>query len=1031
MGPHTDIKNFNPFPGLRPFDSEESDWFFGRDVEMEEIYTKLLGNRFVTLIGPSGCGKSSLINCGVIPLVSHHHIDGESDWRIISFRPGNDPIGNLAIAIAGELSATGQQNVDWKTIQSELFDNPDGIGAALRKFISNPEEKVLLVIDQFEEVFRLAARGKKEIVAASVAKFVGLMVEVINQPDENIFSIISLRSDFIGDCSRYHGLTQLINNSNYLMPELSPDNYRKAIESPIISAGAKIDPQLLSAILYDLGGRPDQLPVLQHVMMRTWAQWQKMDDPGRPVSIADYESVGKLSNAMSDHANKTYEELSLREKKICEVMFKAITEKGSDNRGLRNPSSVYTIKYVAGCTGDELFEVIEKFRHPSGSFITPLQNIPLTDETVIDLSQEILIRLWDRLHDWVDEEAASAKMYLRLSDASAMYQQGKTGLWKPPDLQLAINWREQRKPTLAWAERYNPAFERATVFLRTSERKYIEEEANKLRLQKKRIRKIRIIASGLGIAALISISYVFLTMERQAEADRLAKNAEIRMIQAVMDKEKADSSSVVASVQRDLAYSSARKASQKAEEANVKIKISENMRLQAEREAAEALQLQNMALEQSDSAKRVSLLSDQNAKIATEQKNEALRLRMLSVGKTVSVKSVLLQGQKELQALLAFQGYLFNKRNNGPENDADIYAGLYNVARQNGSSQYKSFIGHNGDIRSIAFVPGKNEFFTSGSDGQVLKWSLDGSEKTFHVIYSGGDIINVLAVSPDASWLACGSENSSIRMIPLKGIDKSFEMKGHNGKIKSLIFSFDSKQLYSAALDGKVLKWEIAARTYTDVTTGLTQITSIDISYNGNYLAGVRSDGTAVIWDPGKISDNFSIETAGKNIKVVKFNPDNNILALGDAYGNVELWDINLRRKVSEVKAHTAPINDIKFNPKLNQMATTGNDNMLKIYNIRDPYDLTEPPVTLADNDGLIFVIEFSPDSRAIIAGSSGGGRNIVSRPTHVDYLFPEICNCVSRNMSQDEWNTYVGKDIAYERTCQGKSFNIKIEPIK
>ena len=81
--------------------------------------------------------------------------------------------------------------------------------------------------------------------------------------------------------------------------------------------------------------------------------------------------------------------------------------------------------------------------------------------------------------------------------------------------------------------------------------------------------------------------------------------------------------------------------------------------------------------------------------------------------------------------------------------------------------------------------------------------------------------MNVLAVSPDAGWLACGSENSSIRMIPLKGTDKSFEMNGHKGKIKSLVFSFDSKQSYSAALDGKVLKWEIAARTYTDVTTGL------------------------------------------------------------------------------------------------------------------------------------------------------------------------------------------------------------------
>ncbi len=255
-----------------------------------------------------------------------------------------------------------------------------------------------------------------------------------------------------------------------------------------------------------------------------------------------------------------------------------------------------------------------------------------------------------------------------------------------------------------------------------------------------------------------------------------------------------------------------------------------------------------------------------------------------------------------MQALLAFQAYLFNKKNDGPDNDADIYAGMYNAARQNGSSQYKAFRGHSGDIRSIAFIPGQNDFFTSGSDGQVLRWSLNGSEKTFQVVYSGGDIINVLAVSPDAGWLACGSENSSIKMIPLKGTDESFEMNGHNGKIKSLIFSFDSKQIYSAALDGKVLRWEIAARTYTDVTTGLTQIMSIDISYNGKYLAGVKSDGTAVVWDPGKISDNFSIPTAGKNIKVVRFNPDKNLLALGDADGNVELWDIALRRKISEVK---------------------------------------------------------------------------------------------------------------------------------
>ena len=579
------------------------------------------------------------------------------------------------------------------------------------------------------------------------------------------------------------------------MPELNPENYRKVIEGPIVNAGARIDQQLVTTILNDLGGRPEQLPALQHVMQRTWSHWERMNEPGRPVSVADYESVGKLSSAMSDHANEIYERLSTRGRRICEVMFKAITEKSQDNRGLRNPMTVSAIRYIAGCSGDELIEVIDKFRHSSESFISPLPDVVLTDDTVIDLSQEILIKLWERSRDWVEEEASSASMYLRLSEASAMYQQGKTGLWKLPDLQLAINWREQFKPTLAWAERYNPAFERAMVYLRTSERKYIEEEANKLRLQKKRVRKIRIIASGLAIIALLSIVYTFYAIERSKEAARMAKYSQTLMIQAVRDRERSDSSSFVAIEQRDMADSTARLATQKVEEAYVRVKIYEDRNQKAERAAEEALKLQNLAIEQSDSAKQVILLADENARLATEQKNEALRLRMLSVGKTVSLKSMMLQGQKELQALLAYQAYLYNKKNNGLDNDADIYAGLYNVARQNGSSQYKTFKGHNGDIRSIAFIPGQNDFFTSGSDGQVLRWSLNGSDRTFQVIYSGGDIINVLAVSPDANWLACGSENSSIRMIPLKGTDKTFEMNGHKGKIKSLVFSFDSKQI--------------------------------------------------------------------------------------------------------------------------------------------------------------------------------------------------------------------------------------------
>jgi WD40 repeat protein len=389
------------------------------------------------------------------------------------------------------------------------------------------------------------------------------------------------------------------------------------------------------------------------------------------------------------------------------------------------------------------------------------------------------------------------------------------------------------------------------------------------------------------------------------------------------------------------------------------------------------------------------------------------------------------QGQKDLQTLLAYQAYLFYKTNNGPENDADIYAGLYNVARQYGSPGYKSLKGHNGGIKSIAFVPGNNEFFTSGYDGQIIKWSLEGKEQSLQVIYSGNEIIEVLSVSPDASWLACGNANSSIKMIPLKGNNVGYEMTGHTGKITSLIFSFDGKHLYSASLDGKVLRWDLTARTSTNVNTGSVEITSIDISSNGNYLAGISRDGNVVVWNPENRSDNFRIETAGKNINVIRFNPENNLLAIGDVTGNVELWDINSHKKISEVKAHSAQVNDIQFNTTLKQMATAGNDKTLKIFNIKDPADLTEPPVTFTDDEGFVLVMKFSPDGKLIVSGAYEGSQNLISRASHVDNLVRDICNIVSRNMTQNEWNIYVGKDIPIEKTCQDKSYNIKVDAIK
>jgi WD40 repeat protein len=1031
MGPKRDNKKINPFPGLRPFAPEDSNLFFGRESESDEVISKLLKNRYITVIGSSGNGKTSLIYGGVIPKIRDKKIRESSLWKVVSSRPGNDPFGNLAGALSEGISDQGLKSADKDQILSDLLNDKVTLSDLLRKFTGKHDENILIVIDQFEDIFRNISPSKPENSEETKTKFVDFLVNTLTKSDLNIFFIISISSEYMGGCSHYKGLTMLINNSNYLLPEMTAENYRSVIEGPINYAGAKIDSGLVESLLTEIASRPFPLPVLQLAMLRTWERWRELEQPDKPLSSKDYELAGDVTNVVSLLAEEVYEELNQRGKEICAALFKTITGKGSDNKGLRNPADLKTIRSIAKCSDVEILSVIDKFRQRSVSILLPPDNIVLTENSLIDLQNECLTGLWKRLKNWVDDEAASKEMYMRLSEVSALYQQGKAGLLRSPDIEAAILWRNSYKPTLDWAVQYNPAFERAMVYLRTSEKSYLIDEQNKKNSQTRNAKRNRFITRILSIAILISSGIILYAYGQKLAAERQSRLSENGRVEAVKGKELADSFALIVLEQKIISDSTASASFKMAEEAKQQKIVSDVQKSFAEKNAREALLQKKLLAQKSDSMKAASIRAEQNAKLAIEQRSETQRLRMLSIGRSMSLKSLQLAGQKDIQTLLAYQAYIFNKRNNGQGNDADIYSGLYNAGLQYDGLNYHSFKGHNGDIRSIAFLPGKKEFFTSGNDGQVLKWSLENRDQTLQVVYSGSDIIEVLAVSPDASWLACGSSNSSIRMIPLKGNISGYEMTGHKGGIKSLIFSYDGKYLYSAALDGKVLKWDIAARTSINVATGSMEITSIDISSMGNYLAGISADGSVVVLNQEHNTENFSIETTGRNIKVVRFNPENNLLALGDADGTVELWDVNLRKKLSEVKAHGGQVNDIRFNTALKQMATSGNDKKLKIFNINDPADLTEPPVTLADNQGFVLVMQFSPDGQMIVSGESGGGNNVIGRPTHVDYLVSDICNMISRNMTQEEWNNYVAKDIPLEKTCQGKNFNIKVEPIK
>lgn len=532
--------SFNPFPGLRPFRTDEDYLFFGREGQSEEILRRLRLNRFLAVVGISGSGKSSLIRAGLLPYVYGGFMPGASShWRMAIFRPGNDPIGNLARALGDEAvlgeAGSGETDARKNEMLLEITLQRSGLGLieAVRLARLPKDENLLIVVDQFEELFRYGKADRALRQQDDAAAFVKLLFEASQQTALPIYVVITMRSDFIGDCARFRDLPEAVTLGLYLIPRMSRDQRRQAIEEPVRVGSGAISRRLINRLLNDGGDDPDQLPSLQHALMRTWDHWRAHAQDGQPIDIEDYLAVGGMGEALSRHAEEAYNELpDERSRVIAKRLFQALTEKGPDNREVRRPTKLADIAAMADAGEAEVVAVVDYFRREGRSFLTPSPEVELHGDSVIDISHESLIRGWDRLKAWVEEEYESAKMYRRLAETSALYDENKAGLWHDPDLANALRWRANEKPTAAWARCYNPGFEQAMAFLDESRHARDKAAAERERNRRQKLRNARLFAGTVTALFLMAAGFAVYAYvkrgqatEAKVEADKNAKIA--------------------------------------------------------------------------------------------------------------------------------------------------------------------------------------------------------------------------------------------------------------------------------------------------------------------------------------------------------------------------------------------------------------------------------------------------------------------------------------------------------------------------
>lgn len=532
-----------PYTGLRSFTEEESLYFKGRDLQIDQITALLEQNKFLMVTGASGEGKSSLIYAGLIPNARAGFFKAKfTNWVVADFRPERGPIKNMAKAIADkfdrqpatvetELGRGFSSLIDQYTNSEFYIDEEDQgwktLDETQKKNRKRKAANLLILVDQFEEFFTNPENFFNETPSQDSQVVVNLILEtarIAMRRNLPVYIICTMRSDYIGQCSAFRGLPEYIGFSQFFVPRLKRKDLKLVIEEPAILSGNKISQRLIERLVFDLAEGVDQLPILQHALSQIWLA----ADKGKvEMDLLHYAMVGGmpstdlpdldrvmfdewfshlpahqkmfytqpgLSKVIEIHASSLYEnawdiynkrhpeqKITQQEaKRIIALTFCCLT-KIDNSRAVRNRMSLYEIATIVNTPAfsvDLIGDVLNIYREEGNSFIKPfitedISTHHLTRDTVLDITHESLIRNWNKLNEWANQEFEFYTTYLDFKKQLDRWEQSKRSnnfLLPIGPLTYFEKWYTDCKPNAGWIRRYSEAQEDVNLTIKESEK---------------------------------------------------------------------------------------------------------------------------------------------------------------------------------------------------------------------------------------------------------------------------------------------------------------------------------------------------------------------------------------------------------------------------------------------------------------------------------------------------------------------------------------------------------------------------------
>ncbi|MEH2196006.1 MAG: caspase family protein [Nostoc sp.] len=961
-----------PYMGLSAFSEEDSQYFYGREALTQQLIHQLRDRSFLAVIGASGSGKSSIVQAGVIPqLRSGKQIPSSEQWWIKSIRPGANPLEALARrlgGVGGEQGDKENNNYTQFPIPNSQFPIPNsqfpipshqsphlllegifhqGVEGFVYWIRNQPHRVVVLVVDQFEELFTLAPTADREL-------FLELLLGAVQYAGDRFKLIITLRADFISSCLEVPALAKALQDFSVLVPpKLSLDDYRRVILKPAQQVGLKVEPELVEVLLRELNHSPGDLPLLEFVLEQLWQHRVA----GELTLQVYQEQLGGIKGALERSSQAVYESLDPQMRECAKWIFLSLTQLGEgteDTRRRIHKSELIVKKYPAALVEktlnaltsaklvvmnleeEEVTEGQGREGEPENiSPPAPLLNISPSPITV-EVAHEILIRHWSTLRWWLEENRDRLRKQRQIEQASQLWLQRTQ---QADFLLQGVRLAEAEDIYIKYTDELSADVQRFIEACLVQRKQQQLQEKTRL----KQAQRAVVALSILGLAAVCFGSLAYWKSQaaqlREIEALNASSQANLLSHQQL--------EALIASVKAGKQLKNTLLAPTEVQTQTLGV-LQQVISGTQERNRLEAHSAEVVSVSFSPDGQ--TIVSASNDKTAILWGRDGTKLRILT-GHTAKVRSVSFSPDGQMIATASF----------------DRTVKLW---RTKDGSLIRTLNGHTAEVVSVSWSSNGEMIATGSADRTAKIWKVSDGH-LLRTLSGYKDFVNSVSFSPDGEILAIASADKTVKLWSVSDGILQQTLQGHTAGVSSVAFSPDGQTLASASEDKTVRLWRRDGSLQRIIAAHNAEVLSVNFSHDGQTLASTSADSTIKLWNS---HDGSLVQTLlGHSIAVysVSFSPDDQTLVSAGADKTVRLWQRdNLLFKT--LTPHQGKLYSVSFSPDGQTLATAGQDTTIKLWR-RDGslrQTLEGYSTSIYGHSSDIYALAFSPDGETLASAS-------------------------------------------------------------